>query len=496
MNIYRKARTGAAAVLFAMATLLLLDYTGALRHYFGWVARVQLVPALLALNLAAVVALLALALLLGRLYCSVICPLGVYQDIVARLGRRRKRHTATKPLNWLRYSFLGLFVVLILAGFTSLAGLLDPYSAFGRMASELLQPLYKWANNALAHFAEQRGAVLFYSVDVYVKGAGTLAAAIATLAVVTALALRGGRTYCNAVCPVGTLLGLASRFALIKVRLDSTKCGKCRKCERGCKASCIDINAQSIDHSRCVACFACLDACHQGALRYGIAPKGEKRSGGPRGGDTVDTGRRAMLAVGATLAAGAAATAQHKTVDGGLALIIDKKAPKRQTGIKPAGAQSHKNFEQRCTACQLCVSACPSRVLRPSASLSDFMQPGASYERGYCRPECTRCSEACPTGAIRPITREEKSSTQIGHAVWVERLCIAAAKGVTCGNCARHCPTGAITMVDREGAAPGQPQIPAVNTERCIGCGACEYLCPARPYSAIYVEGHLAHRTI
>lgn len=124
------------------------------------------------------------------------------------------------------------------------------------------------------------------------------------------------------------------------------------------------------------------------------------------------------------------------------------------------------------------------------------MQPEMSYERGYCRPECTKCSEVCPAGAIRPITVADKSSTQIGHAVYVYENCVINTDGVECGNCARHCPTGAIQMLPSIADDPNSPKLPVVNTERCIGCGACENLCPARPFSAIYVEGHENHRTV
>lgn len=151
---------------------------------------------------------------------------------------------------------------------------------------------------------------------------------------------------------------------------------------------------------------------------------------------------------------------------------------------------------RHCTACQLCVSACPNQVLRPSADLRKLMQPEMSYERGYCRPECTKCSEVCPTGAIRPIIKVDKSSVQIGHAVWVKKNCIPLTDGVQCGNCARHCPTGAIQMVPSIPEDKDSPKIPVINVERCIGCGACENLCPARPFSAIYVEGHERHRII
>ena len=166
------------------------------------------------------------------------------------------------------------------------------------------------------------------------------------------------------------------------------------------------------------------------------------------------------------------------------------------TPIVPPGAQGLRNMQNHCTGCQLCVSVCPNQVLRPSTKLSTLMQPEISYERGYCRPECTKCSEVCPAGAILKITPADKSATQIGHAVWVRDLCIVNTDGMSCGNCERHCPTKSIQMVAKDPADPKSLKIPVINTETCIGCGACEHLCPSRPQSAIYVEGHEMHRSI
>ena len=199
----------------------------------------------------------------------------------------------------------------------------------------------------------------------------------------------------------------------------------------------------------------------------------------------------------AAMVASTAAMAQKdKKVDGGLAAIEQKQPHRRHTPLTPPGSWSADHFAQHCTACQLCVAECPNGVLRPSEHLDTLMQPTMSYERGFCRPECTRCSSVCPTGAIRPITPSDKSSTQIGHAVWMMMNCVVVADNTSCGNCARHCPSGAIEMMPLHPDDPDSLKVPAVNEARCIGCGACEYVCPARPFSAIYVEGHEVHKSI
>ncbi|MBQ4146863.1 MAG: 4Fe-4S dicluster domain-containing protein, partial [Prevotella sp.] len=208
-----------------------------------------------------------------------------------------------------------------------------------------------------------------------------------------------------------------------------------------------------------------------------------------------DKGRRSFL-IGAGFLAGSALAQEGKKVDGGLAEIQNKAVPSREAPLTPPGSRSTRNFAQHCTTCQLCVSECPNEVLRPSTDLLHLMQPEMSYERGYCRIECNRCSEVCPTGAIRLLPLEEKSSTQVGHAVWIKKNCIPVTDGVECGNCERHCPVGAIMMVPLDEDDEESVMIPTVNEARCIGCGACENLCPARPFSAIYVEGHEVHKTL
>lgn len=510
----RNIRITLALLCFAAITLLFLDFTGTLHVYLGWLAKVQFLPAVLAVNLLVVAVLLVLTLLLGRVYCSVVCPLGVMQDVIAWLGKRGKKHRNryffSPEKRILRYGVLTVFLVCLVAGIAPLVALLAPYSSYGRIASSLFAPLYKLGNNLLALFSAHFDSYAFYSVDVWLKSLPTLLIALVTFFILAVLAWRGGRTYCNTICPVGTVLSVAARFAVFRPEIDGTKCKGCSLCSRRCKAACIDYKSHRIDHSRCVACMDCLGLCKFGAIamKAHIPFSSKEHSKQKQNVEPTepiekimktsaekkpDGSRRSFLLGSLALTTATVVKAQQKKVDGGLAVIEDKQIPQRSTPIVPPGAKSLDDFTAHCTACQLCVSECPNDVLRPSSAIDRLMQPEMQYERGYCRPECTRCSEVCPAGAILSLKAEEKSSTRIGHAVWVKKNCIPLTDGASCGNCARHCPSGAIQMVGSEAGNPDSPMIPVVNTERCIGCGACENLCPARPFSAIYVEGNLQH---
>ena len=495
----RKIRIILASVFFIGVTLLFLDFTGAAHAWLGWMAKVQFLPAVLALNFGVVAVLLVLTLLFGRVYCSVICPLGVMQDIISWIhGKTKKknrfRFSYSPAINWLRYGVLALFIVALVAGLHSLVALIAPYSAYGRIASNLLAPVYQLGNNFFAWIAERAGSYAFYSTEVWIRSGATFAVAAATFAVVAVLAWKHGRTWCNTICPVGSVLGLFSRFSVFAPVIDTEKCRNCGLCGKQCKSSCINMKEHEIDYSRCVACMDCIDTCKEGAIHYACR-YGKKGSPSPAQGN-VDKSKRAFLVSSAIATTAVAAKAQEMKVDGGLAEIERATKSERQTRLVPAGSLSLKNFADHCTACQLCVSVCPNQVLRPSTSLMTLMQPEMSYERGYCRPECTKCSDVCPAGAIRPISVEEKSSTQIGHAVVCLDNCVVNTDEVSCGNCARHCPAGAISMVRKNPDDPKSLRIPVVNEERCIGCGACENLCPARPFTAIHVEGHEVHKTI
>ena len=502
----KKIRVILAALCFVAVTLLFLDFSGTLHHWFGWLAKIQFLPAVLALNLVVIIALLVLTILFGRIYCSVICPLGVFQDGVANLSKKGKKgkYSYSKEVKWLRYGVWALFIIALIAGINAFVALLAPYSSWGRIVQNLLAPVWQWGNNLLAKIAEHRESYAFYTKDVWLKSLPTFLVAVATLVAVVILAWKNGRTYCNTICPVGTTLSFFSRFAMFRPVIDASKCKSCHLCEHKCKAACIDIDGgKKIDYSRCVDCFNCIDSCKFGALKYRFA-WGASKSPAAEPAAPEDNTRRAFLvgsalALGGTAISGIKAKAQTETEEveiqgeGGFADIIPKIKPERSVAITPFGSESVEQFYKHCTACQLCVAVCPNDVLRPSKDLMHLMQPEMSFERGYCRPECVKCSEVCPAGAILKITPEEKTQWKVGTAHINYVLCLVDNGEVEeCGNCARHCPAGAIQLVKKQ-VNGIDVRIPSVEEEKCIGCGACENLCPARPLSAITVDGYQIH---
>ena len=460
----RKIRIILATICFVLVNLLFLGIGWSVTHHIAWVAKIQFLPALMALNYGVLTVLILVTLLFGRVYCSVICPLGVMQDLFGWMGKKTKknRYTYSPEKKWLRYSVLAVFVICLVIGFAPVTTLLAPYSAYGRIVNTLFKPLYD----------------LMMPGEVWMRSVTSYVIAVLTLGIVGILAWRNGRTYCNTICPVGTILSFFSRISLMRVQIDTEKCHQCGLCTRNCKASAIDFKSGTVDASRCVVCGDCLDKCKQDALHYKPSVFSHEHSESP------DQSKRAFM-TGAVLATGAAVMAQTKMkVDGGMAEIEDKHAPDREAPLMPPGAISVYHMNRHCTACQLCVSVCPNNVLRPSTDPLRLMQPEMGFERGYCRPECTHCGAVCPTGAIQPVTKEQKTAIHIGHAIWIESNCVLATTDDSCGLCARHCPTQAIEIMDNH---------VLVDSEKCIGCGKCVYLCPARPFSAIYVEGNITH---
>ncbi|MDR1342512.1 MAG: 4Fe-4S dicluster domain-containing protein [Prevotellaceae bacterium] len=493
----KKARVAVSVALFSLITFYFVDFAGLLHGKMANLpARAQLIPAVLASAFAILVALAVLTLLFGRVYCSSVCPMGVYQDVAAwiskRVAKKKKRYKFGKAKNLLRAAVLAATLAIFFK-FPLVLAFVDPYSAYGRIAANVFRPVYMAGNNALAAIFTQFGSYTFYKTDVFVVSVFSFAVAALTMLAIGYLAWRHGRTYCNTICPVGTVLGFLSKFSVFKIRIDKSKCNSCGLCEVKCKAACISSKQKTVDSSRCVDCFSCLNACRRDALKFAPAlmPKKTSTAGHSSAGDvgavecSVDEGKRRFLIAGvATAAAAPVAMAGDK-----VGSLTGSSRYVRQHPILPPGAVSVDNMLKHCTSCHLCISKCPSQALKPAFleyGLAGIMQPTMYFEKGFCNFDCTICSEACPNGAIKPLTKEEKHLNQGGYVVFHKELCVVPTDETNCGACSEHCPTQAVTMVPYKDGLT----IPHINVEICIGCGGCEFICPVRPFRAIHIEGH------
>ncbi|MCE5205033.1 MAG: 4Fe-4S dicluster domain-containing protein [Porphyromonadaceae bacterium] len=490
----KKTRVILSLLLFSLITLYFLDFREFLPKSFSFLAKIQFIPALLAVNILILVSLLVLTLLFGRVYCSSICPMGVYQDVVAWLSKkfiRKKRYTYSKAKNILRWSVLAATIVAFVFGFTFLVGLLDPYGAYGRMITHLLRPAYLAGNNLLEAIFTSFNNYAFYKVSIYSLSLFSSAIALITLGVIGYLAWRNGRTYCNTICPVGTTLGLLSKYSLFKVRFADDKCNMCGLCAMKCKASCIDSKNKKIDHSRCVTCFNCIESCNRNAMKFSFIGLKKKKSVSPipaytflKEDQPANESKRRFLSASLVVGLAAGKLIAQGTSNG----LLPKKELKRQIPIAPPGAVSFDHLREKCISCHLCVSKCPSHVIKPAFleyGLEGIMQPKLYFDRGFCNYDCTVCGDVCPTGALLPLTKEEKNHTQMGQVQFIIENCIVYYDETSCGACSEHCPTQAVHMVPYKGVLT----IPETDTSICVGCGGCEYVCPAIPFKAIYVEG-------
>jgi ferredoxin len=500
MHPLKRLRVWVSAAVLAASALPFLDLHGLLpAGVIDALLFPQLVPALAAagqgtvLAALAVVLVLALTLVFGRVFCSFLCPLGTLQDIAIRLARRGRQEGRRpgfryeRPRNGVRYGVLVLVAASTLTGSLALVGLLDPFGLFGRAAAGIGEPAAALANDAAAHGLAGAGVYALPPAGVDPPGAAALLLAVLGVAAVLTLAARRGRLYCNTVCPVGALLGLLARRALFRVAIDRARCTRCAECALACRASCIRVKGYSVDASRCVACFDCLPACPEGGVRLRLGG-GEPGPPAPAGPDPV---RRALLAragpAGAVALGLAAAGATRALAPAGTAPAVAPPSP-----AAPAGVGSLARLHRTCTACQLCVAACPTGVLQPAVTaygLAGLLQPHLDFARAYCTYECVRCTEVCPTGAIAPLGVEAKKRVQVGRVRFVEDLCVVVTDRTDCGACAEHCPARAVRMVPWEDALT----LPEIDADSCVGCGACEHACPVRPVRAILVDGSATH---
>ena len=507
----KKIRLTLSVVIFTFITLYFLDFRGMLPESLNFLTEIQFIPALLSLNVIILISLVLLTMLFGRIYCSSICPMGIYQDVMAWLSKKqnkKKKYKYSKAKSVLRWSLLGSTVIAFIMGFNFLVGLLDPYGAYGRIATHLFRPVYLQGNNILASILTSFDNYSLYTVGIYLLSVSSTVIALITFVVIGYLAWRGGRTYCNTICPVGTTLGFMSKYSLYKIQFVDEKCNMCGLCSMKCKASCIDSKNKIIDHSRCVTCFNCIEVCNRSAMKYTIGKPVNSLIKKEVAFDTKDDfkivketnlvsnnqineSKRRFLSASLITGLAAGKLFAQEMSDNIFTLpdeILPKRELKRQTPIAPPGALSFDHLKEKCISCHLCVSKCPSHVIKPAFleyGLGGIMQPKLYFDNGFCNYNCTVCGDVCPTGALVPLSVEEKNHTQMGKVKFIIENCIVYYDETSCGACSEHCPTQAVHMVPYK----DHLTIPETDPSICVGCGGCEYVCPAVPFKSIYVEG-------
>jgi polyferredoxin len=370
------------------------------------------------------VAVLILTFLSGRTYCSFLCPLGIGQDLFSRMGgwikKRFRRFGFKKPHTIIRYSLLAATLIVTVVWGIYLLTLLDPFSIFGRFMTYFAKPGVIVINNFI-------GGIL-HKFDIYtlnhitIKGYQLLAYTIPALffILIGVMSLTKGRLYCNMICPVGTLLGLLSKISVLRIKFDESKCTRCGRCSVGCKSSCIDFLQYKVDVTRCVDCFNCINLCPDKALSYGVVNLKKKEH-------ETDPEKRKFVAASLALLFGLPliTKSQDKTAP----------VPKKQSTVKenktypvcPPGAGAIADMNQDCTACSMCITACPNEVLQPAVMQYGFtgmLQPVMDYHKSFCTYECTKCNEVCPTNALHPLVLEAKKLTQIGKVIFIKDNCI------------------------------------------------------------------------
>ncbi len=499
-KILRKGRIIIAFFMFILTFLLFVDFYELFStRFYDSVLYLQFVPSLLSFirllslfTAGGFLVILLLTLLTGRLYCSVICPLGILQDVINRLARwksKKKRFFKfKKAYTSLRYIFLAIMVLSVIFGIGWIFTWLDPYSIAGRFFTYVLKPPVAFLNNQAVSLFTNLNIYFLKHQNLPVPSFLPLILTFILTGAIGYFAWKRGRLFCNTICPVGTLLGMVSKYSILKIRFNKNYCTRCGKCAGVCKSECIDIKNYQIDYSRCVSCFNCLDICPEAALSLRTGKANSQVPETDIVGEKINLqNRRKLVVAGLVLLASKQifALKKNKMPENKQNLILNKK----DYPVSPPGSVSIDRFNSVCTGCSLCISACPTHVLQPALTeygLRGFMQPHMDYLTSFCNYDCTRCGEVCPTSAILPLTLEEKHVTQMGKVVFVKENCIVYTDEKDCGACSEHCPTKAVNMVPYKNGL----MIPETNPDICIGCGACEHPCPVEaPFKAIYVNG-------
>ncbi len=498
LKYLKKIRIAISLFIFVVLLLLFLGFEYSFISTSSEIAlRLQFIPSILrflalffSITTLGFLIVILLTFLFGRVYCSSICPLGTFQDIVSNISRRfrakknRRFKYSSNQNRILKYGLLIATIILWFSGSLFFVNLLDPYSNFGKISVSFFQPAYIFANNQLSALLQNFDV---YSVAPIAKKTfplNVLVVSSGIMLTIVAMSAWRGRLFCNSICPVGSFLGLISNKSLYKVKIDNSSCTLCAKCEHSCKAQCIDFRNQTVDQSRCVGCFNCFEACNDNSMKYTFSTCSEK----PKNITEINPGKRKFLLTLAGLTLSIPVLKKRGNAKGYRPGMIPTASA---LPVTPPGSVSLKNFTSKCVACYLCVGVCPKNVLVPSFfeyGLEGFMQPKLDFNKSFCNFDCVRCTEVCPTGAIIKQTPEQKQVIQIGVARFILESCVVVVDRTACGACSEHCPTKAVQMIDWDNL-----KIPYVNHELCIGCGACEFACPTEPFKAIYVESNSIH---
>ena len=492
----KKIRVYTALFFFFSTSVLFLDIVHLIPTKFvPYILYFQFVPSSIkfinqySLLATGFIFVILVTILFGRLYCSSVCPLGTLQDIISRIAlllNRKKYFGMLNDFKFLKYSILSVTIISLLSGSLILLNLLDPFSLTGKIFSNIFRLSVIPANNLAAITLEQFDIYKIYPIEIKALSWLAITFSGSVLLIIGIMSFTKGRLFCNTICPVGTFMGLASRFSYYRISIDEYDCSGCGMCETVCKAGCIDNENKRIDFERCVSCFNCFTVCPSNGIVYQKAncfTSGNLKN-------TVDIDKRNFFR---RMFIGVAGLSEF--VRAQIKIIPQKESTvpviKKLYPTLP-GSGNVEHFYSNCTACHLCISACPTQVLQPSFfehGIFNILQPYMDNSSAYCTFECIRCTDVCPTGAIKPITVEEKKILQIGKTTFVKDNCVVETEGTACGACSEHCPTKAVIMIPYK----NNLKIPEVRNEYCVGCGACEFACPTKPYKAIYVEGNPVH---
>ena len=433
--------------------------------------------------------LVVMTLLLGRVFCGWVCPLGTLNNMT---GFLRKTSGREKRAGWYRLKYLILFFLLVSSVFgMQLGGIFDPLSLLIRSLSVSINPIFNYGLTAffdgiyrldakpLTGISEpmymmMKKFLLAFQQPYFIQG--TFIGSIFLF--VLGLNLRENRFWCRYLCPLGAFLGILSRFSLLK-RSVSEDCTACGACNNVCQGNAAPHEKEEWKDSECFYCWNCDDVCPQNAVSFGFA--GKKRTA------AMDLGRRRVLT---SVAAGIAAVPLLR------ADSHAKQGYENPWLIRPPGSLAEREFLSGCVKCGECMKVCITNGLQPTlfeAGLEGIWSPVLVPRLGYCEYRCTLCGQVCPTGAIKRLRLEEKAKVKIGLAMIDKGRCLPWAHATPCIVCEEVCPTSKkaiwfeeAKVKDRNGKESIVKQ-PRVDLELCIGCGICETKCPVGSRAAIYV---------